>query len=211
MKISILLLFISLFAKTCNSQQVLNNQIDEISDPLAIIQKDNFETGKYKWEIAYGTWQIRPDGSNMLLSHTSDEDYGVALFKSTSFKDVDVTVNFRPVSGDTDQSGGVIFRAINKDNYYLVRANALEGNLRFYKTIDGNRQTLHSVSINKPTKNQWHSLRVIMKSDHLQAFLDGKMLIDEHDTSLVSGLVGLWTKADSETDFKDFSVKGVKN
>lgn len=211
MKISILLLFIFLFAKTCNSQQLLNNQINEITDPLAIVQKDNFETGKSKWEIAYGTWQIRQDGTDMLLSHTSDEDYGVALFKTNAFKDVDVTINFRPISGENDQSGGIIFRAKDKDNYYLVRANALEGNLRFYKTIDGNRQTLQSASINKPTKNQWNSLRIIMKGDHIQAFLNGKMFLDEHDSSLTNGYVGLWTKADSETDFKGFSVKGVKN
>jgi hypothetical protein len=134
----------------------------------------------------------------------------VALLKTNAFTDVDATVRFRPISGNTDQAGGIIFRAADNDNYYLVRANALEGNFGFYKTVDGNRQNLKSATVNKPDPKQWHSLRVIMKGNHLQAFLDNELFIDEHDTSFESGYVGVWTKADSETDFDDLVIKGIK-
>jgi hypothetical protein len=94
----------------------------------------------------------------------------------------------------------------HKDNYYLVRANALEGNFRFYKVVGGNRQQLKRVTVQEPSKNQWHSLRVIMKGDQMQAFLNDKLLLDAQDASFIKGHIGLWTKADSETDFDEFSI-----
>jgi|GEM_PF-930863 len=196
----------------CNkSVLVLTNAIDAIVDTTAITLKDNFETVNSNWEIGYGTWQIRTDGSaGKVFSHTSDETFGVALLKTNAFNDVDVQVKFRPVSGNSDQAGGIIFRAADKNNYYLVRANGLEGNFGFYKSVNGSREEIKSVNAVAPAKNQWHTLRVIAKGDHIQAFLEDKLLLDTHTSFYSSGFVGLWTKADSQTDFDDFVLKGVK-
>jgi len=46
-------------------------------------------------------------------------------------------------------------------------------------------------------------MRVVAKGDHIQAYLNGKLLIDHKDATYSEGYVGLWTKADSITEFDD--------
>jgi Domain of Unknown Function (DUF1080). len=92
--------------------------------------------------------------------------------------------------------------------YYVVRANALEGNFRLYSYDRGRRQ-LASASVKPPALGQWHLLRVVVVGDHIQGWLDGAMLLDHRDSRFKSGRVGLWTKADSITAFNDFTIRGV--
>jgi len=66
------------------------------------------------------------------------------------FSDLDISVNFKPIAGDIDASGGIIFRAKDKGNYYIVRANALENNYRLYTFTNGQRQQIASVKVSSP-------------------------------------------------------------
>jgi hypothetical protein len=52
-------------------------------------------------------------------------------------------------------------------------------------------------------------VRVVAVGDRIQGYLNGKLLLDQHDARLRSGHVGLWTKADSITAFDDLTVRGV--
>jgi hypothetical protein len=58
----------------------------------------------------------------------------------------------------------------------------------------------------KVSSNQWHTLRVVAKGDHIVCYYDGKPLIDAHDKMYATGKVGLWTKADSVIEFDDLAV-----
>jgi len=51
-------------------------------------------------------------------------------------------VRFKPLSGKEDQAGGIVFRFKKRQNYYIVRANALEDNVVLYKTVNGKRSSL---------------------------------------------------------------------
>ena len=51
---------------------------------------------------------------------------------------------------------------------------------------------------------------VVAAGDHIQAWLDGTLLLDHRDTRFKSGRVGLWTKADSITAFDALTVRGVR-
>jgi len=47
-----------------------------------------------------------------------------------------------------------------------------------------------------------------MVGDHIQCFLDGKKLLDVQDTTFpAAGKVGLWSKADAQTYFDDFTIR----
>lgn len=46
------------------------------------------------------------------------------------------------------------------------------------------------------------------KGDHIQAYLNGELYLDHHDTSYGKGFIGLWTKADPVTDFDNLQVTG---
>ena len=168
---------------------------------------DNFETRNPTWKIYQGDWQFK----NSELQQTSvNEDYPLILREDKSFSDVDVSVSFKPISGDIDASGGLVFRAEDEDNYYIVRANALENNFRLYTFVDGLRHQLSSVTVTPPTLNQYHQIRVVAKGDHIQAYLDGKLELDYHDKTFTKGYVGLWTKEDSVTSFDAFKVLSIK-
>jgi hypothetical protein len=55
---------------------------------------------------------------------------------------------------------------------------------------------------------EWHKLRIRMVGDHIQCFLDGKKLLDVQDTTFpAAGKVGLWSKADAQTYFDDFTIR----
>ena len=58
----------------------------------------------------------------------------------------------------------------------------------------------------KVSSNEWHTLRVVAKGEHIVCHYDGKPLIDAQDKTYSSGKIGLWTKADSVIAFDDLTV-----
>lgn len=173
--------------------------------------KDGFENDPIRWKGAVGTWDCRStDGGRVLAQTSTGNVFNVCLLQGYSFSDVDISVRFRPVSGKEDASGGIVLRARDERNYYVVRANALEDNFRLYKTVDGARHPLASTGIQAPALGQWHTIRIVARKDRLQAYLNGELLIDHRDGAFTQGSVGLWTKADSVTEFDDFFVRGAK-
>ena len=126
------------------------------------------------------------------------------LFRS-KIQDSFVEVKFKPVAGKEDQAGGVIWRAKDSDNYYITRANALEGNVTIYHIIKGKRTEKKRTNM-KVTSNQWHTLRVDFQGNRFTVTFDGKKAIEwDDETFKDAGKVGVWTKADSVTLFDDFT------
>jgi hypothetical protein len=176
-------------------------------------QKFDFETkGIEGWTQAGGQWVVEdfagaPVGKKALLQRATKNEFNVIVAPAGPFTDVDVSVKFDPLSGREDASGGIVFR-FTDGKYYVIRANALEGNFRLYAYDRGRRQ-LASASVKPPALGQWHLLRVVAVGDHIQGWLDGAMLLDHRDSRLKAGRVGLWTKADSITAFNDLTIRGV--
>lgn len=171
--------------------------------------KEDFEKDNPKWSFDAGTWTRRKSGDSTVLAQTAEtQPWAVAILKDKSFADVDVTVRFRPISGKEDASGGIIFRAKDGKNYLLVRANALEDNFRLYTMKDGNRSQIAGVKVDAPKLGEWHTMRVVAKGDHIQVSLDGILRLDHRDATYAEGYVGLWTKADSVTEFDDLAISG---
>jgi hypothetical protein len=120
--------------------------------------------------------------------------------------DLEVTVKVKPVGGNVDRGGGVVWRARDLRNYYLARWNPLERNLRLYKVADGVRTQLASATASGTP--DWHTLRVRMVGDSIECDLDGKARVAANDSSFREpGGVGLWTKGDARTQFDDLVVR----
>ena len=163
-----------------------------------------------KWKVAAGQWVRRPSGGRQVLAQTAEtQPWAVAVLEDKKFGDVDVSVRFRPVSGREDASGGVIFRAKDGQNYLLVRANALENNFRLYTIVNGKRSTIASARVNEPKLGVWHTIRVVATGPKVEAYLNGARLLDHEDRTFTEGWVGLWTKADSVTEFADLEITGT--
>ena len=165
-------------------------------------------------------WAVEKDNSAPskpnVLKQSGQATFPVCIKDNTSLKDAFVEVKFKPVSGKEDQAGGVIWRGKDSNNYYIARANALEGNVVVYKTVNGKRSPLDIVGrkggygVKEPVASgQWHTLRVEFAGNHFKLSFDGKHLFDVEDTTFTeAGKVGVWTKADSVTLFDDFAFAG---
>jgi 3-keto-disaccharide hydrolase len=162
-------------------------------------------TGRAIWTVEKD--ETAPSKSNV-LKQSGVATYPICLKDDTSVKDGSVEVKFKPLSGKEDQAGGLIWRAKDSNNYYVARANALEDNVTIYHTING-RRTEKKRTAMKVGTNQWHTLRVDFQGNHFVVTCDGKKALEwDDDTFKDSGKVGVWTKADSVTEFDDFSYSG---
>ena len=161
-----------------------------------------------------GKWIIKempgaPSGKYVVEqtdTDSTDNRFPILIADKAEYADLDITVKAKSISGKVDQGMGLVFRFKDPKSYYIVRANALENNFRLYKMVNGKRQQFATANI-KVASNQWHTLRVVAKGDHIICYLDGKQLIDERDKTYQSGRFGLWTKADSVIAFDDLTIK----
>ncbi len=160
------------------------------------------------------TWTVMADPTapskpNVVSQSSTDKtDYRFPLLIADegSFRDLNLSVKFKTVSGSVDQAGGLVFRLKDPNNYYIVRANALEDNYRLYHVVDGRRRQFAGANF-KVTAGVWHELRVEALGNKFSCYYDGAKKIDAtDDTFKDAGKVGLWTKADSVTSFDDLQV-----
>ena len=55
----------------------------------------------------------------------------------------------------------------------------------------------------------WHTLRGTMEGNHVQCYYDGKKYLDVKDATFPeAGKIGLWTKADAQSQFDDLTLVG---
>jgi len=195
-------LIITFALASCSKDSTEKNTVIEIALPIAY--KDNFSQINPLWKSHEGQWSI---SNNELVQSSKDNNFPLILLEDKQYTDVDISVDFKPISGQIDASGGVVFRAKDADNYYIVRANALENNYRLYTFIDGMRSQIASATVNPPSIGKYHTMRVVASGSHIQAYLDGKLYIDHNDKTYTKGYTGLWTKADSVTAFDNFVLK----
>lgn len=169
-----------------------------------------------------GAWSVRKDESssdrgNVLAQTDADSTsfrFPVAVFNDVTAADVDISVRFRPVTGRVDQAAGLVWRYRDANNYYIVRANALEENVVLYKVENGKRTDLalkgsgRTYGKKAPVpKNSWSLLGVTVRGPLFTVSINGQGLYEVEDRTFTNpGKVGLWTKADSVTYFDDLTI-----
>lgn len=159
-------------------------------------------TGNPKWTVEKD--ETAPSKPNV-LKQSGRATYPLCYKDDTSLKDGFVEVKFKPIAGNEDQAGGVVWRLKDANNYYVARANALENNVTIYHTVNGRRTEKKRTSV-KVASNVWHTFRVDFAGTHFVVTCDGKPVLEwDDDTFKEAGKVGVWTKADSVTSFDDFN------
>ncbi len=165
-------------------------------------------TGNPKWTVEQD--QTAPSKLK-ILKQSGRATYPLLLKDDTNIKDGFVKTQFKAIAGSKDRAAGIVWRAADANNYYVVRANALEDNVVLYKTVAGVRSPLdivgrrggYGVNIAVPA-NQWLDLRVEFNGSCFKMLYGGKQLFEVEDTTFSdAGKVGLWTKADSVTVFDE--------
>src|SRR5437667_6972451 len=143
-----------------------------------------------------GQWAVEemagaPSGKKVLVQRATKNEFNVVVAPPGPYTDVDVSMKFKPISGQVDASGGIVFR-FTDGKYYVVRANALEDNFRLYYYDRGRRQ-LATARVKAPALGQWHTVRVVAIGDRMQAWLDGTCCSEHGATRFTLVRVGLWS------------------
>ena len=162
-------------------------------------------------------WTVEEDSTapskSKVVKQSGRAAYPLLLKNGTSVTDGFVEVQFKAVSGTEDRAAGVVWRAKDANNYYVVRANALEDNVVLYKTVDGRRSSLdivgrsggYGAKVPVPA-DRWHTLRVEFAGSRFKVIFNAQAVFEVEDrTFSEAGQVGLWTKADSVTVFDSVS------
>jgi hypothetical protein len=160
-----------------------------------------------KWAVmADPTAPSKPNVVAQTSTDTTDYRFPLLISDEGSFKDLELSVRFKAVSGEVDRAGGLVFRLKDANNYYIVRANALEDNYRLFHVVAGSRRQFAGANF-KVTSGEWHELKVECIGNKVICYYDGVKKIEAtDDTFKDAGKIGLWTKADSVTYFDDLRV-----
>jgi len=161
--------------------------------------------------------------------------YPVAVLKGVDdFKDGTISVKFKTVGGEADRASGILFNVKPNGDWLAVRYNDTENNVALWQFHNGLRRPVrfsdraHKFMLDR---DKWHELKMTVDGAAFSAWLDGELALEytlgsapgpgrngasPHPDQFpannpvpqppVKGRVGLWSKTDSTSDFKDYVV-----
>jgi hypothetical protein len=160
--------------------------------------------------------------------------YPVALLKGLeNFSNGTISVKFKTVAGDADRCSGILFNVKPNGDWLAIRFNDTENNVALWEFHKGIRRNIRFSDREKPfvlDRAAWHELKLTIDGASLKSWLDGVPAIEytlgtepvagrrgppnedlfpANNPVLrppVSGKVGLWSKTDSTSYFKDYIV-----
>jgi hypothetical protein len=160
--------------------------------------------------------------------------YPVAILKSVdNFSNGTISMKFKTVAGDADRCSGILFNVKPNGDWLAIRYNDTENNVALWEFHNGIRRNMRFSDRAKPfmlDRSAWHELKLTIEGDSLKSWLDGTPAIEytlgsepaagkkgppnpdllpANNPVLrppIAGRVGLWTKTDSTSYFKDYVV-----
>jgi len=160
--------------------------------------------------------------------------YPVAILKSVdNFSNGTISVKFKTISGDADRCSGILFNVKPNGEWLAIRYNDTENNIGLWEFHNGIRRNVRFSDRNRPfllDRASWHELKMSVDGADFKAWLDGTLALEytlgsepaagrrgppnpdlfpANNPVLrppVSGKIGLWSKTDSSSYFKDYVV-----
>ena len=160
--------------------------------------------------------------------------YPVAILKSVdNFSNGTISLKFKTMGGDADRCSGILFNVKPNGEWLAVRYNDTENNVALWEFHNGIRRNVKFSDRDKPfllDRSAWHELKMAVDGASFQAWLDGTLALEYTLGSQpaagrrgppnpdlfpannpvlrppVSGKVGLLSKTDSSSYFKDYVV-----
>lgn len=170
-----------------------------------IIGGTNGESGR--WEVAADTKAISaPHVLSHIPSGQSSPAPQVIFIAGVEAMNLDLTVRIKTASSGEGQGGGVVFRADDERNYYVVWLSPQEKLVRIDKVVNGDAKTLGDLSVESMERDKWHSLRLTIRGSEMEALFDNRQIIAAHEGAwefgrYKKGKVGLWARGPAVTYF----------
>ncbi len=166
--------------------------------------------------------------------------FPIAVLKTVdSFSNGTITMKFKTVAGDGDRASGILFNVKPNGDWLTVRYNDTEHNFSMWEFHNGVRRSVfrpRGQVLNGPEdRANWHEMKLTVDGANIKGYLDGNLALEyvlgtepgpgrngapphadlfpANNPVLkppVSGKVGLWSKSDSTSYFKDFVVTHAK-
>lgn len=163
-----------------------------------------------EFEVILGDWVVRaesaaPSPPNVLAQVATFPEgihFPSCLVKDLHLSDLRMSVKFKPVSGECDQGGGIIFRFQDPGNYYVLRANALD-DFTLFKCVKDQRWPVKRYYVRS---DEWQTIMVECRGPFIWGYWNDRLLIEVRDETFSAGRVGLWTISDSVSCFDDVEV-----
>ena len=176
---------------------------------VLIVDGSKWEEGKASSNLAEKAKAIYGDRYAQFLDNVKAYAYfPFAVVKYVDdFTEGEISVDYKPISGRIDQAAGIVFNIKPNGDYLILRANALEQNLVLFKYVKGKRSRVKWISEVPIPSKKWQVLKLAVSGKDVLGYIDGKEWLKFTLPESVSGKVGLWSKADSVTYFKNFRVK----
>jgi hypothetical protein len=160
--------------------------------------------------------------------------YPVAILKGLdSFSNGTISVKFKTVAGESDRCSGILFNVKPNGDWLAIRYNDTEHNIVLWEFHNGLRRSVRRGPEGKWVLDRaaWHELKMSVDGADLKASVDGEPAFEYTLGSApgpgrggaaphadlypagnpvlqppVSGPIGLWSKTDSTSYFKDYRV-----
>ncbi len=134
-------------------------------------------------------------------------DYHLQLIPDSPTVDTEnVTMSFKIISGQYAKSAGMILRFIDTKHYFVLMADSEQNRLSLCKNTPDFLVCNYDKSVTI-TPGEWHTMKALVSSQGIAAFLDGQLIIRANDHNYRSGQVGMWTKKDTGAYFDDFKIE----
>lgn len=117
-----------------------------------------------------------------------------------------VTMSFKIVSGQYAKSAGMILRFIDTKHYFVLMADSEQNRLSLCKNTPDFLICNYDKSVTI-TPGEWHTMKALVSSQGIAAYLDGQIIIRANDHNYQSGQIGMWTKKDTGAYFDDFKIE----
>jgi hypothetical protein len=135
--------------------------------------------------------------------------YPIALLNGLdNFTSGTIRAKFKTVEGKLDRCSGILFNVKPNGDWLSVRYNDTENNIVLWTFHDGVRKSVKRGrgGTYMLERAQWHELKMTVQDMDFKAWIDDQLALEYTLTESVSGKVGLWSKTDSTSYFKDYVV-----
>lgn len=167
-------------------------------------------TPRHLKEVVASLWA--PGASSFIKNGMATGAFPLLVFREvTDFSEGTLRVQFKLIGGKSDQTAGIAFNLKPTGDYMFVRYNTKEGNAALWEYTKGKRRVIARGSSTAlfPLET-WHEIAVTITGKKVIGKIDDTLAVGHELESPVEGRVGLWTKRDSRTSFREFRVESIR-
>ncbi len=129
----------------------------------------------------------------------------VLFLEKAEAGNLELTMRVKLASIDEGQGAGLVFRAVDERNYYVVWISPKDKQFRFDRVVNGEMKPLQDQFLESMETGKWYNLRVSIHGPILEAFVDNRFLSGREDgwahANYKKGKIGLWARGPGVVSF----------